>query len=121
MGQFHDHNHEELDSLFTRPTLDYYLCNKYWNFLTADLSKEEVQDLEHAREQLEKYERTYSLMEYGADLNGLLTTLETRIGSNNPSLPQTIYKKVPLFFLLSCYISFVIPKPKRIINENNCI
>jgi hypothetical protein len=38
----YDHNNEEIDGLYTRPTLDYYLADKYWNFLTKDLSKEEV-------------------------------------------------------------------------------
>ena len=32
-------------------------------------------------------------MEYGADLNGVLTTLESRIASSNPSVPTTIYRK----------------------------
>jgi hypothetical protein len=32
-------------------------------------------------------------MEYGSDLNGLLTTLDTRVASTNPSLPQTIYRQ----------------------------
>lgn len=49
MGQFADHNHEELDGQYTRPTLDLYTCTKYWKFLTSDLSKEEVADLEKAR------------------------------------------------------------------------
>ena len=93
MSQLNEHNHEELDSLYTRPTLDLYLCNKYWNFITHDLSKEEVADLEKARTQLAHYEKLYSLMEYGSDLNGLLTCLDTRIASNNPSLPMTIYRQ----------------------------
>ena len=94
MAQLNDHNYEELDGMFTRPTLDLYLCNKYWGFITRDQSKEEIADLEKAKQQLEHYERLYSLMEYGCDLCGIITVLETRLGSNNPSLPQTIYKKV---------------------------
>jgi len=31
-------------------------------------------------------------MEYGNDFNGILTCLETRIASNNPSVPMTIYR-----------------------------
>jgi hypothetical protein len=92
MHQFAEHNHEELSSLYTRPTLDLYLCNKYWNFITSDLSTEEITDLEKAKSQLQHYEKLYTLMEYGSDLNGLLTGLDTRIASNNPSLPQTIYR-----------------------------
>lgn len=93
-AQLNDHNHEEMGSMFTRPTLDLYLCNKYWGFITADeLSREELADLEAAKGQLEHYERIYALMEYCSDLSGLLTTLQTRIGSNNPSLPQTVYRR----------------------------
>ena len=93
MNQLSEHNHEELDSVFTRPTLDAYLSNRYWNFITVGLSTEEVADLEIARGQLQHYEKLYSLMEYGSDLNSLLTTLETRIAGSNPSLPQTIYRR----------------------------
>lgn len=32
-------------------------------------------------------------MEYGSDLNGLLTTLDTRMAANNPSIPMTIYRQ----------------------------
>jgi protoheme ferro-lyase len=35
MGQLNDHNNEEMDGVYTRPTLDLYLVNKYWNFLTS--------------------------------------------------------------------------------------
>ncbi len=94
MTQLNDHNNEELDGVYTRPTLDLYLCNKYWNFLTAGMSKEEVQDLENARSQLQHYEKLYSLMEYGSDLNGILTALDTRVSSTNPSIPLTIYRQV---------------------------
>lgn len=93
MHQFADHNHEELDGMFTRPTLDLYLCNKYWGFITADLSAEEVADLEKAKAQLAHYEKLYALMEYGSDLNQLLNCLDTRIASNNPSIPMTIYRQ----------------------------
>lgn len=93
MHQFNDANHEEVSSQYTRPTLDLYLCNKYWNFLTSDLSAEEVSDLEIARQHLQHYEKLYTIMEYGAYLNGLLTGLDTRICSNSPSLPQTMYRQ----------------------------
>lgn len=95
MSQLNEHNHEELDSIYTRPTLDFYLCNKYWKFITgdADISKEQISDLEKARDQLAHYEKLYALMEYGSDLNGILTCLDTRVASNNPSIPQTIYRQ----------------------------
>jgi hypothetical protein len=87
MAQLSDSNHEENDGIYTRPTLDLYLCNKYWNFITNDLSAEEVADLEKARAQLAHYEKLYAIMEYGSDLNGILTCIETRIACNNPSVP----------------------------------
>lgn len=52
MGQFADHNYEEQDGLYTRPTLDLYYLNKYWNFITTDLSTEEIADLEVAKKNL---------------------------------------------------------------------
>ena len=93
MAQLNEHNHEELDSIYTRPTLDLYLCNKYWNFITADQSKEEISDLEDARKRLEHYEKLYSFMEYCSDLSGIVTTMTTRIAGTNPSLPQSMYRR----------------------------
>lgn len=92
--QFYDHNHEEQDGAFTRPTLDLYVVNNYWKFLTKDLSAEEIADLEVAKKNLENYERIYTIFEYGWRLAGLMTTLETRIANNNPTIPLTIYRKV---------------------------
>ena len=71
------------------------MCNKYWDFITSgnDITKEEIADLEKARSTLQEYEKVYSLMEYGSDLNGIFTALATRIAGNNPSVPQTIYRK----------------------------
>jgi hypothetical protein len=91
---FFDHNLDEHKGLFTRPTLDAYLVNKYWNYLTKDLGELEVQDLQRARDTLQHYERLYSLFEYGNDLTASMTCIETRIASNNPSVPTTIYRKV---------------------------
>lgn len=80
--------------MFTRPTLDLYWLNKYWRFLTKDLSPEEIADLEIAKRNLEKYEQIYSIFEYGTELNAIMTTIETRIAQNNPSVPMTVYRKV---------------------------
>jgi hypothetical protein len=68
--------------------------NKYWNFITKNLSPEEVADFEKAKQVLEEYEKIYTVFEYGADLSQVMTTLETRIAQNNPSVPMTIYRKV---------------------------
>ena len=64
MNQFQEYNLEDLQGEFTRPTLDLYLCNKYWNFMTKGASAEEVADLENAKEQLTHYEELYDIMEY---------------------------------------------------------
>ena len=101
MGQFADHNYEEQDGLYTRPTLDLYYLNKYWNFITTDLSTEEIADLEVAKKNLQAYEKLYSLMEYGDDLNASLTVLSTRVANNNPSVPMTVYRKVILLLHIS--------------------
>lgn len=55
MAGFYDHNTEEAESLFTRPTLDAYIVGKYWNFLTKGLSQEEVDDLKEAKKNLDHY------------------------------------------------------------------
>jgi hypothetical protein len=65
MAGFYDHNAEEAESMFTRPTLDAYIVGKYWNFLTKGLSQEEIDDLAVAKENLDHYTRIYELMDYG--------------------------------------------------------
>ena len=94
MNQFNDHNSEEADSVYTRPALDCYYVNKYWNFLVSDLKKDEIEDLKRAKQQLEHYEKLYTLMEYGADICETLTTLQTRLANQNPSIPMTVYRQV---------------------------
>jgi hypothetical protein len=65
--------------VYTRPTLDYYIIQRYWGFITKDLSPEEIADLEKAKRDLENYEKIYSIFEYGAEINENMTLLETRI------------------------------------------
>jgi hypothetical protein len=96
---FMDHNQEELNAHYTRPTIDLYLLNKYWRFLTKDLGETEVADLEKAKETLSHYEKIYTIFEYGNDLTQIMTALETRIASDNPSIPTTIYRKVSFYLL----------------------
>ena len=50
MNQMLEHNLEDADALYTRPTLDLYLCNKHWKFISKGLEKEELEDLEKAKE-----------------------------------------------------------------------
>lgn len=88
-----EHNIEELDRAYTRPTLDLYICEKYWNFLTEKMNEDQKNDLKKAKETLEHYEKIYTLMDYTNNMNAICTLLETRIGSNNPSIPQTLYRQ----------------------------
>lgn len=53
--------------------------------------------MEQAKKNLERYEQIYTIFEYGADLNGIMTAMETRVAQNNPSVPMTIYRKVSFF------------------------
>ena len=71
---FFDYNHQDLEGIFTRPALDQYMINAYWNFITKGLSKEEVADLQLAKDDLEHYERIYKIMDYSNQLTLCLTT-----------------------------------------------
>ena len=70
-----------------------YLSNKYWANLTKDLSQEEVDDLQTAKNTLENYNKIYEIAEYTSELHDSITTLEKRIQTNNPTMPQNIYRK----------------------------
>lgn len=90
--QLFEYNHEDLNGQLTRPALDYHLCTKYWGYLTKGLSTEELADLEAARDQLQNYEKLYSLIEYSSKLHEGMTCLEKRIQSNNPTIPMNMYR-----------------------------
>jgi hypothetical protein len=87
MAGFYDHNLEEADSMYTRPTLDAYIVGKYWNFLTKGLSQEEIADLQETKKNLDHYTRIYELMEYGQKISLTMLILETRLDTNDVSLP----------------------------------
>ena len=38
---------------YTRPTLDLYLANKFWNNLTSGMSQEEIDDFKDSNQQLQ--------------------------------------------------------------------
>jgi hypothetical protein len=42
---------------------------KNWSKLSADLSEEELRDLEHAKAALENYKNVYEIFEYSSELN----------------------------------------------------
>jgi hypothetical protein len=78
MTQFNTFNDEQ-NSIYTRPTLDFYICNKYWSYLTKGMSSDEIQDFQKAKEQLENYNKIYTLVEYSSELNDVITVLERKI------------------------------------------
>ena len=41
---------------------------------------------------MQKYEKIYNIFEYSSDLNDLITALETRIASNNVTIPMSSYR-----------------------------
>jgi hypothetical protein len=50
MTGIEEFNLEENQALFTKPTLDLHIANKYWNFITKGLSQEELDDLKNSRD-----------------------------------------------------------------------
>ena len=61
--------------------------------MTAGLSEEEVADIQRSKDQIEHYTKIYTIFEYCTGLHDLLYALETRISSNNPSIPFSIYRQ----------------------------
>lgn len=92
MTQLYEYNHDDLDGMYTRPTLDLQFCNRYWGYLTKGMSAEELADFEKARETLTHYDKIYSLVEYASDLHEGMTCLEKRIMTQNPTIPMNIYR-----------------------------
>ena len=66
--------------------------NKYWSFLTKNMQAAEVSDFEEAKKQLEHYEKIYGIVEYVSELNEHMTILERRIQTNNPTMPQNMWR-----------------------------
>ena len=69
--------------------------NSYWGFLTKKMSEAELTDFEDAKKQLEHYEKIYEIVEYASELNENMTILERRIMTNNPSMPQNMWRTCP--------------------------
>lgn len=44
-----ENNIEEIDGFYTRPTLDMYIVDKYWNFLTKGMSEAEIADFKQVK------------------------------------------------------------------------
>lgn len=50
--QLYEYNDEDLDSMYTKPTLDLHFANRYWGYLTKGMSQEELTDFTKAKETL---------------------------------------------------------------------
>ena len=93
MTQLFEYNHEDMQCTYTKPALDCYTLNKNWASLTTGMSEEEVSDFAQAKDTLENYEKIYSIVEYCSMLHEGMTTLEKKIQTNNPTMPQNMYRK----------------------------
>ena len=83
LSEYNDH----ASMIYTRPTLDLRYMNKYWGFLTKNMSEAELTDFQEAKGKLEQYAKIYEIVEYTSELNEHLTVLERRIMTNNPAIP----------------------------------
>lgn len=67
----------------------------YWNYITKGMSQAELIDLEKARDQLEHYDKLYTLIEYVSSLNEGITCLEKKIQTNDETVPMNVYRQCP--------------------------
>jgi hypothetical protein len=88
-----EYNHEEANMQYTKPVVDLRLAIKNWNYLTKGMSNAELKDFEQARDQLEQYDKLYTLIEYCSKLHEGVTCLEKKIASNNPTIPMNMYRQ----------------------------
>jgi hypothetical protein len=90
-----EYNHDDADQLYTKPVVDLSWAKNNWAYLTKGMSDLELTDFEKARDQLEHYDKIYSIAEYSSHLNEYITMLEKRMQSNNTSIPMNIYRSCP--------------------------
>ena len=76
--QLYDYNHDENEAAYTKPVVDLGLARKYWGYLTKGMTQNELADFEAARDQLEHYDKLYTLIEYVSKLHDGITALERR-------------------------------------------
>lgn len=58
--------------------VDLGLAKRYWSYLTKGMTERELADFETARDQLEHYNKIYTLIEYISELHEHITALERR-------------------------------------------
>jgi hypothetical protein len=74
------------------PLMTAQTFNKDWKSNTANLSSEEMADMLQAKLTLENYEKIYDIFDYCTKVSKLANMVETRVCSNNPSLPMNMYR-----------------------------
>lgn len=75
MTQMFEYNHDDLDQQYTKPVVDLRMAKKNLKFLTKGMSEHELSDFNQALNQLEEYDRIYSLVEYTSVLHDGITAL----------------------------------------------
>ena len=75
LTQLYEYNNEYAKAAYTKPTLDLHYVKKNWGWLTANMSQPELVDFEKVRDQLDHYEKIFSIVEYASDLNEGMTVL----------------------------------------------
>mmetsp|Transcript_37155 Transcript_37155/g.50384 ORF Transcript_37155/g.50384 Transcript_37155/m.50384 type:complete len:225 (+) Transcript_37155:16-690(+) len=83
---------EHTNGQYMQPLVALEQLENNWDSMTKNLSNEEVSDLENARTEMKRYEQIYNIFEYGSTLNEFITSLETRIASNNVTIPMSSYR-----------------------------
>lgn len=87
-----DEYNEERDGAFLEPLAAHETFVKGWGQHTANLSAEEVEDLEKARATIENYAKIYEIYEYATQLTATCNILETRFCANNVTNPLNMYR-----------------------------
>ena len=59
------------------------------------MSDAELADFQDAKKDLENYEKIYEIVEYVSELNENITLLQRRMMTNNPTIPQNMYRQCP--------------------------
>ena len=93
MTQLFEYNQDDNNSALTKPCLDLQYAQKNWAKLTSGMSEEELADFTEAKDTLENYEKIYSIVEYVSEIHEGITTLEKKIQTNNPTMPQNMYRR----------------------------
>ena len=88
---------------YSNPVAALRLLNNYQKRLEAGASEYQLQDLENAREQLEEYNKLFTLMEYAGTLGEHITLLMGREDTNNLMQIQNIWRSAKMNLIENMY------------------